>query len=135
MTEVADRPVVDGVVVPFACVDDEGNGTHAHVVKKQAIRCALSRICGVCGSPLARPIAFVGSTNEALDEDFAFPPCHVQCVQEAAADARQLLGHAQRPDRWVLLTTAGFELVRPQRRGAPVSFRPNAVLGRTVLGR
>ena len=131
--DVAERPVVDGVVVPFACVDDDGAADHHRVVKRRAIRCALSRICGVCGRTLTRPVAFVGTPDEALDGEFTFPPCHVACVEESAADARQLLGHAERPRRWVLVTTGGFDLVRPQRRGEPVLFRPNSVLDRVTL--
>lgn len=128
-----DGPVVDGAALPFACVDDHGVGSHDRVVKSRAIRCALSRICGVCGATLARPIAFVGSSDEALDGEFAFPPCHEECARTVAGDPHQRLGRPARPRRWVLVTTAGFDLVRPQRRGAPVSFRPNSVLGRETL--
>ncbi|MEH3068564.1 MAG: hypothetical protein PGN15_11150 [Aeromicrobium erythreum] len=129
----ASGPVVEGSALPFACVDDEGRGTHEKVVKKQAIRCSLSRICGVCGETLTRPVAFVGTPDEALDGEFAFPPCHVACAREVAADPRQRLGHGERPHRWVLVSTAGFDLVRPARRGDPVWFRPNSVLERETL--
>ncbi len=129
----ASGPVVEGSALPFACVDDEGRGTHEKVVKKQAIRCSLSRICGVCGETLTRPVAFVGTPDEALDGEFAFPPCHVACAREVAADPRQRLGHPQPPHRWVLVSTAGFDLVRPARRGDPVWFRPNSVLERETL--
>jgi hypothetical protein len=129
----ASGPVVEGSALPFACVDDEGRGTHENVVKKQAIRCSLSRICGVCGETLTRPVAFVGTPDEALDGEFAFPPCHVACAREVAADPRQRLGHEQPPHRWVLVSTAGFDLVRPARRGDPVWFRPNSVLERETL--
>ncbi|KQP80080.1 hypothetical protein ASF37_03625 [Aeromicrobium sp. Leaf289] len=132
-TVVVRGPVVDGAALPFACVDDAGVGSHDQVVKKRAIRCALSRICGVCGSTLARPIAFVGSSDEALDGEFAFPPCHEACAREVAGEVRQRLGRPERPRRWVLVTTAGFDLVRPARRGEPVSFRPNSVLARETL--
>lgn len=129
----ASGPMVEGSALPFACVDDEGRGTHEKVVKKQAIRCSLSRICGVCGETLTRPVAFVGTPDEALDGEFGFPPCHVACAREVAGDPAQRLGRAQRPRRWVLVTTAGFDLVRPTRRGEPVSFRPNSVLERETL--
>ncbi|WP_144433687.1 MULTISPECIES: hypothetical protein [Aeromicrobium] len=129
----ASGPVVEGSALPFACVDDEGRGTHEKVVKKQAIRCSLSRICGVCGETLTRPVAFVGTPDEALDGEFAFPPCHVACARQVAADPRQRLGHAEQPHRWVLVSTAGFDLVRPARRGDPVWFRPNSVLERETL--
>jgi hypothetical protein len=33
----------------------------------------------------------------------------------------------------VLVSTAGFDLVRPARRGDPVWFRPNSVLERETL--
>jgi hypothetical protein len=125
---------VVGSPLPFACVDDAGEGTHEHVVKSRAIRCALSRICGICGEVLTRPVAFVGTPDEALDGDLLFPPCHEGCVRTAADDPRQRFGHASRPRRWVLITTGGFDLVRPERRGEPVVFRPNSVLGRETLG-
>lgn len=131
--DVTDRPLVGGSVVPFACVDDDGHAVHERVVKSRAIQCALSRICGICGRVLTRPVAFPGTPDEAIDGEFLFPPCHESCVREAAADARQLLGHERRPRRWVLVTTGGFDLIRPERRGGPVSFRPNSVLERETL--
>ena len=49
-------------------------------------QCALSRICGVCGESLARPVAFLGSVEEADRNAFHFPPSHVECA-ETALDA------------------------------------------------
>lgn len=127
------RPVADGARLPFACVDDADGGRHDTVVKARAIRCSLSRVCGVCGDALTRPIAFVGSAEEADATAFAFPPCHLACAEDAVRDLGPrgaVLGQREAPGEWVVLTTAGFDLVRPTRRGGPVSFRPNSVLGR-----
>ncbi|TGN32139.1 hypothetical protein [Aeromicrobium chenweiae] len=118
--------VSDAAAVPFACRDDDGR-VHDGVVKSRAIRCALSRICGVCGEVLTRPIAFLGPEDEALDGLFTFPPTHVSCAHDAIA-ARTALGQAEAPRRWLVVTTGGFDLVRPTRRGDPVLFHPNSVI-------
>lgn len=131
--DVTDSLTIDGAALPFACVDDHGLGVHERLVKSRAIRCALSRICGVCGETLTRPVAFLGSPDEALDGSFAFPPCHESCARSVARQPRQRLGRPERPRRWVLVTTGGFDLVRPERRGDPVAFRPNSVLERETL--
>ena len=134
--EGLNRPVVDGVRLPFACVDDADGGRHDSVVKARAIRCALSRICGICAEVLTRPLAFLGSTEEAAAGEFLFPPCHASCAEEAVrehAPRGAVLGHAEAPAEWVVVTTAGFDLVRPTQRGGPVSFRPNSVIGSVVV--
>lgn len=123
--------------VPFACQDEDGVVDHSVVVKRQAIRCALSRVCGVCGETLTRPIAFLGPEDEALDGLFTFPPTHETCAQEAlerfAPFGAGVLGQDVAPRRWALVTTAGFDLVRPTTHGGPVRFRPNSVLSTTVV--
>ena len=129
---VARLGVSTSTAVPFACIDDDGVEDVSRVVKKRAIRCALSRICGICGETLTRPIAFLGPRAEADDGHFAFPPLHVSCARESAR-ARSAargghLGHAQIDGQWLLVTTGGFDLVRPSRRGDPVSFAPNSVI-------
>jgi len=129
---LAGRPEAGGLAVPFACEDDDGTLDHSTVVKRRAIRCALSRICGICGETLTRPIAFIGAEAEAADGMFAFPPTHLDCA-EAALDlfvpiGGSHLGRAEPPLRWSLVTTGGFDLVRPARRGGTVTFRPNSVL-------
>ena len=106
------------MTTPFAEVRDDGSVVDG-VVKKRAIQCALSRICGSCGEPLTWPVAFVGDTDEAAAMLFAYPPLHPSC-------ARQLLYRT--PEPRVMVRTGGFELVRPTRRGEPVHFRPNSVL-------
>ena len=82
---LAGRPSLGGLPVPFACEDDGGALDHSRVVKRRAIRCALSRICGICGEVLTRPIAFIGGTDEAEAGLFAFPPVHLDCGEEAIA--------------------------------------------------
>ena len=42
------------------------------------------------------------------------------------------LGQAEPPLRWSLVTTGGFDLLRPGRRGGVVSFRPNSVIETTT---
>ena len=136
--DLADRPRSQegGVPVPFACEDDEGGFDLRTVVKKRAIRCALSRVCGLCGISLGWPVAFLGSTHEADDSRFHFPPLHEPCAEAALDLYRPLgagvLGIDAAPADWVLLTTSGFEIERPaDRRGdLRVVFRPNSVVER-----
>lgn len=82
-------------------------------------QCALSRVCGVCGEPLGRPIAFRGTADEVGRNAFHLPPMHVAC-------AASLVG---RPET-ELVTTAGFEFVRPARddEDRRPTFQPNSLL-------
>ncbi|GAB6983513.1 hypothetical protein [Nocardioides pyridinolyticus] len=89
------------------------------MTKAWATQCALSRICGVCGESLGRPIAFLGTEQEVGRNAFHLPPMHVAC-------ARSLDG---RPES-ELVTTAGFEFVRPSHDDADrrPRFEPNSLL-------
>ena len=123
---------VRGLPVPFANEDDAGNVDHSRVVKKRAIRCALSRICGVCGTPLTWPIAFIGTPDEVADGLFTYPPLHPECAADAVSTlggaGRGVLGRAAAVAQWKTVMTGGFDLVRPTVRGAPVLFSPNSPL-------
>jgi len=129
---LTDRPMAGGLPVPFACEDDGGALDHSVVVRRRAIRCALSRICGICGESLSRPIAFVGPVTEWNAGLFTFPPTHVVCAREAldlfVPIGGRHLGQAEPPLEWALVTTGGFDLIRPTRRGGRVQFRPNSVI-------
>jgi hypothetical protein len=114
--------------LPFASRGDLG------LDRRKVTQCALSRICGVCGESLARPVAFLGSALEADRNAFHFPPAHVQCAEAALAvwaDGYSVaLGHASPPDAWAVVTTSGFEYIRPSgesedRRSV---FAPNSVI-------
>lgn len=138
MSAVLDgRPKAGGLPVPFACEDDDGTLDHAVVVKRRAIRCALSRICGICGSTLSRPVTFLGSEEESAAGNFTFPPTHLGCAHEAlelfGPIGGRHLGHPEAPLRWSLVTTGGFDVVRPTRRGGAVTFRPNSVIDTAVV--
>lgn len=119
----ADHGPVDGMSVggtvdlPFACRHPDSTGDAAVVIKARAIQCALSRICAVCGFVLTRPVALVGPSAEVDAGEFLFPPCHESCAADLASHRGT-----------VVVTTGGFDLVRPARRGEPVTFRPNSVL-------
>jgi hypothetical protein len=114
--------------IPFASMGDLG------LDKRKVTQCALSRICGVCGESLARPVVFLGSVVEADRNEFHFPPTHQSCAEVAletwGGDETASLGHPSPPEGWALVTTSGFEFVRPtpewdDRR--PV-FSPNSVI-------
>ena len=47
------------------------------LVGARVTQCALSRICGGCGRPLGRPIAFVGTATEVGRNAFHAPPLHL----------------------------------------------------------
>ena len=133
MTTLLDaRPWSGGLPVPFACEDDGGMLNHSAVVKRRAIRCALSRICGLCGDTLTRPIAFLGPESESLSGRCTVPPTHLGCAEEALVLFVPIggchLGQFEPPLRWALVTTGGFDLLRPTRRGDPVHFKPNSIL-------
>jgi len=81
-------------------------------------QCALSRICGVCGESLGRPIAFRGTADEVGRNAFHLPPMHVACA------ATLLLPETE------LVTTSGFEFVRPTSydEDRRPTFQPNSLL-------
>ena len=76
----------------------------------------------MCGETLGRPIAFLGSPEEEGRNAFHLPPMHVSCAQAARADDQ------------VLVSTSGFEFVRPNREDTDrrPRFEPNSLL---VTGR
>ena len=81
-------------------------------------QCALSRICGGCAMSLGRPVVFLGTTDEVNRNAFHLPPMHVACAQTV-----------QEADQ-VLVSTSGFEFVRPAREDADrrPTFQPNSLL-------
>ena len=132
-----------GVRVPFACGTDDGYGGSGPSVRRldgrRVTQCALSRVCGVCGAGLGRPIAFLGTRREVDRNAFHFPGSHLACAEALLAEvdgveqgsAAGLLGQEPTPDSWVLVTTAGFEFVRPGRDDLDrrPTFQPNSLLG------
>lgn len=131
---LADRPRSQegGVPVPFTCEDEEGGFDIRAVKKRRAIRCALSRICGLCGISLGWPVVFLGSEKEAEANALHFPPLHEDCAEAALRLYTPLgdgvLGIDGPPESWVLVRTGGFELERPADRHSDqrVVFRPNS---------
>jgi hypothetical protein len=122
-TELPPDPEL-GLPVPFACgtagwgAPRDGAPPSARTLDgRRVTQCALSRVCGVCGAGLGRPIAFLGSQDEADRNAFHFPPVHVECARAllAAYDGITLpvLGQPERVGTWVLMTTSAFEFVRP----------------------
>lgn len=136
-----------GVPVPFACTreyESGGGGTVRRVAHKRVWQCALSRICGLCGETLGRPLAFLGTEREVGRNAFHFPPLHLECAQTAQtlyADLpANVLGIGEREafaepgsephEPWTVVTTSGFEFVRPSTEQVdrrPV-FEPNSLL-------
>jgi hypothetical protein len=124
-----------GVPVPFACGTDqyaarsdsaatesaatESAPSARELDKRRVTQCALSRICGVCGAGLGRPIAFLGTTAEVDRLAFHFPPTHQACAEALLAAyagvTEPVLGQDPTPEEWVLVTTSSFEFVRANR--------------------
>ncbi|MDX6360929.1 MAG: hypothetical protein QOH37_3983 [Nocardioidaceae bacterium] len=106
-----------GVPVPFACAYDDGRASLALLNKARVTQCALSRVCGVCGGGLERPVAFVGTVVERGRHGFHFPPVHAGCAASLVALVRQhgvpLPGQEAVSDELVVVTGPGFEFVRP----------------------
>ncbi len=101
------------------------SGSPDSLIGRRVTQCALSRICGVCGRPLGRPVAFVGTSTEVGRNAFHLPPLHTKCV-----DALRASDGAD--PSWEIVTTAGFEFVRPGREDDDrrPTFQPNSLLGR-----
>lgn len=110
------------VVTPFAWEVD-ADGALGPLVGRRVTQCALSRICGVCGRSLGRPVAFVGTPREVARNAFPAPPLHAGC-------AEQLRAWPGSDPGWQVATTAGFEFVRPSREDEDrrPTFQPNSLL-------
>ncbi|MEP9361958.1 hypothetical protein ABLE68_03260 [Nocardioides sp. CN2-186] len=72
----------------------------------------------MCERPLGRPIAFVGTADEVARNAFHLPPMHVECADAWSGGTTELV------------TTAGFEFVRPAKEDADrrPTFQPNSLL-------
>jgi hypothetical protein len=132
--DLAERPRAGryDVPAPFACEAEDGTVELGAVVKKRAVQCALSRICGLCGESLSWGVTFLGSPEEADANLFHFPPLHRPCA-EAALElypplAVPVLGQQLVLHEWALVVTGGFELVRPASRDGDMrmAFRTNS---------
>jgi hypothetical protein len=86
-------------------------------------QCALSRICGGCAMSLGRPVVFLGTPEEVARNAFHLPPMHLGCAEEL------LRAPGADPD-WQLVTTSGFEFVRPAKEDLDREprFEPNSLL-------
>ena len=120
-----------GCPIPFAC--GTASTTLVSLDRRRVTQCALSRICGVCGASLGRPLTLLGTPAESARNAFHFPPAHWECAQALQADLRAVTGPALGQDadaEWVLVTTGGFEFVRPGRDDEDTwpTFQPNSRL-------
>ncbi len=112
---------------PFAWRADDGSGGLAPgvdaLVRRRVTQCALSRVCAACAEPLGRPVVFLGDAEEQARNAFHAPPMHAACAHDVL-HARGANPH------WSVVTTAGFEFLRPGRdelEDRPV-FQPNSLL-------
>ena len=126
--------------VPFACgTGDAGQVSAASLDKRRVTQCALSRVCGVCGAGLGRPIAFLGTPGEVGRNAFHFPPSHLACAEQLLGEyvgADGVLGQDGPVAGWTVVTTGGFEFVRAGSDDVdkrPV-FTPNSILEERPVG-
>ena len=127
-----------GLPVPFACgtpiSGSPDTPTARDLQRSRVIQCALSRVCGVCGASLDRPLTLLGSREEVDRNAFHFPPSHLECatrlVGAYSGTTEPVLGQPGGEQTWHLLTTGGFEFVRPGRDDPDQrpTFEPNSVL-------
>ncbi len=91
------------------------------LLKAKVTQCALARVCGACGRSLGRPIAFVGTAEEADRNAFHAPPLHAAC----ADDVRREVDAS-----WDVVLTSGFEFVRAATgdQDRRPTFVPNSLL-------
>ena len=91
--------------------------------RRWVTQCALSRVCGGCAMSLGRPVVFLGTPDEVARNAFLLPPMHRGCAEEL----RRTPGA---DPSWRLVTTAGFEFVRPSHDDADQEprFEPNSLL-------
>jgi hypothetical protein len=82
---------------------------------------------------------FIGTAQEQGRNAFHFPPCHASCAEVLLEWVEgvdgPLLGQEESAASWVLVTTAGFEFVRPNREDDDrrPTFQPNSLLSEAGL--
>ena len=128
-----------GLPVPFACGTPVPGSAHTPTARElqrsRVIQCALSRVCGVCGASLGRPLTLLGTRSEVDRNAFHFPPSHLECatrlVEAYVGSSAPVLGQPEGVQEWHLVTTGGFEFVRPNKEDLDQRprFEPNSVLG------
>ena len=108
---------------PFAWRDSTDLASVSDLDRERVTQCALSRVCGFCARPLGRPVAFVGMPAEIARNAFHAPPLHVEC-------ATALLAHPAANRDWRVVSTSGFEYVRPNRdeTESHPTFQPNSLI-------
>jgi hypothetical protein len=85
-------------------------------------------------------VAFLGSPEEAEGNAFHFPPTHVECAETAlalwGATYAAALGYPSPPAAWAVVTTSGFEYVRPtgETEDRRAVFAPNSVIDSRSFG-
>ncbi|WP_139981655.1 hypothetical protein [Nocardioides litoris] len=132
-----------GLPVPFMCGTEGFGGardgsppTLRRLDGRRVTQCALSRVCGVCGSTLGRPVAFVGTEIEQARNAFHAAPLHVACADSLRGWLDGLDGPLIGQDAadvaasaWVTVTTSGFEFVRASSEDLDrrPTFQPNSL--------
>lgn len=106
------------------------------VLMERVIQCGKDRLCGVCGKPLNYWMAFVGGPLSVKNRSFVDPAMHVDCALYAVRVCPYMVAHAvprredgaygpvslaerarrdpggkaEKPDRWAVLVTRGYDM-------------------------
>jgi hypothetical protein len=142
--------------IPFVNEFDDGSYEFGVINRRRSIQCALSRLCGMCGTSLEYDIAFLGGPKAAESRAYTDPPMHVACAEaaltlcphlarhttsradrDAEGDSRRRLRPgvttadlftADRPSEWLLYLTHNFEIERATAEGGGLVlvFHPGA---------
>jgi hypothetical protein len=153
--DLADRPYDAelGLPIPFVNEFDDGSHDFGAINRRRSIQCALSRLCGMCGTSLEYDIAFLGGPKAAESRSYTDPPMHVACAEAALVLCPHLARHTaprapvegerrrlrpgvttadmfagDRPEEWVLYLTHNFEIERATAEGGGLVlvFHPGA---------
>lgn len=126
-----------GYPIPWNVQLDAAGRPDFRVIDQRKVAQAVrNRVCGLCGEPLGRHLAFIGGPLSHQSRFFTDPPMHKDCAQYAlrvcpwlaapnmryAEQLPQLAGvttvvHTQmisdqRPERFFVATTRDYRLVR-----------------------
>jgi len=121
-------------------IQSDGRPDFTTIDGRQILRCVQEHLCGMCGEPLAGPMAFIGGPLAIEHRNFLDPPMHVECAEYAMrvcphiaiptaryakpkqGEGRQLYQnvHPDRPEKFGLLVTRLCRIASMD--GQPVFF-------------
>lgn len=87
------RPQWRGFPVPFfATARTDGSWDFKIVSEKNRVRCAIERLCWVCGEPLEEAIVFLGGPAATKARLYNDGPMHADCADDSLALCPFMIG-------------------------------------------